>query len=256
MTQPPDAPNHSDPAARSDEDAPSPAPDDAPRQAAGFDRLKREAFDPVTFGFKLTVPRWVPWSAFGVAMLIFISYYTLDLPLTVELHDMSPTLKRITEYVTELGSSTWYLLALPPLILVAWLARRRALAGVLLHLFLAVAAAGLLSNALKFLFGRYRPGIYFDHGLWGFNGFELGYNVNSFPSGHSAVIGAVAAALALALPRAWPACLALALIVGFTRVMTGSHWLSDVVAGLYLGALAALALRALLRDRGLYPTAK
>lgn len=215
--------------------------------------LRREALDPIPVGFNLAVPRWVPWSAFLVALAAFVSYFVLDLPITVELHYMAGWLKTATEYATKLGHAKWYLYGLPALVIVFWLLRRRAAALVTLHLVLSVAAAGLLTNLLKFICGRYRPGMYFDEGLWGFTGFSAGYDLNSFPSGHSAVAGALAMGLSLAFPRGWPVFAAAGLLVGFTRVMTGSHWLSDVIVGLYLGALTAYALRATLRDRKLYP---
>lgn len=221
-----------------------------------LDRLKREAFDPVTIGVKFTVPRWIPWSAFVAVLLIFVSYYTLDLPLTVELHDIPRWLKQLTEYVTELGKSTWYFIGLPVVVIAAWLLGRRRFALYALHMLASVAAAGLLATLLKIIFGRYRPGEYFAEGEWGFTFFAVGYDLNSFPSGHSAVIGAVAMTLLLGLPRLWPAWLTLALVVGFTRVLTGSHWLSDVIAGLYLGAVTAYGVRTLLRDRGWYPASR
>jgi len=215
---------------------------------------RREARDPIPVAFTLTVPRWVPWSAFFVALAAFVSCFTLDLPLTVELHDMADWLKQATEYATELGHAKWHLYGLPAAAGALWLFGRRAGAMIALHLWLSVAAAGLLANLLKVICGRYRPGLYFDQGLWGFTGFSVGYDLNSFPSGHAAVAGALATGLALAFPRGWPAFALAGLAVGFTRVMTGSHWLSDVIVGLYLGAITAHALRAVLRDRNLYPT--
>ena len=58
----------------------------------------------------------------------------------------------------------------------------------------------------------------------------------SFPSGHSASAAAFAAGVALERPRIGAAIAPVALGVGYSRLHTGAHWLSDVVGGLALGA--------------------
>ncbi|WP_169053981.1 phosphatase PAP2 family protein [Agromyces sp. H66] len=68
----------------------------------------------------------------------------------------------------------------------------------------------------------------------------------SFPSGHSASAAGFAAGVAIERPRIGAALAPLAIGVGYSRLHTGAHWLSDVVGGLALGAgvagLGALAV--------------
>ncbi|MGW2779918.1 phosphatase PAP2 family protein [Streptomyces populi] len=71
----------------------------------------------------------------------------------------------------------------------------------------------------------------------------------SFPSGHAASAAAFAAGVALE-SRGWGAAVApLAAAVALSRVYTGVHFPSDVVAGAALGVGAAYAVRALVPTR-------
>ena len=61
----------------------------------------------------------------------------------------------------------------------------------------------------------------------------------SFPSGHTASAAAFAVGVALESPRSGAAVVPLAAAVGYSRLHTGAHWLSDVVGGAVLGASVA-----------------
>lgn len=64
---------------------------------------------------------------------------------------------------------------------------------------------------------------------------------SSFPSGHSASAAAFATGVALELPQLAVPVGAAALAVGVSRVVTGVHYPSDVVAGFAVGAAAGAA---------------
>ncbi|MFH7596620.1 phosphatase PAP2 family protein [Streptomyces racemochromogenes] len=65
----------------------------------------------------------------------------------------------------------------------------------------------------------------------------------SFPSNHSAIAGAAAVALALAVPRLALLTLPMAVLMAFSRVFVGVHYPHDVGMGLLLGAsLGTLAV--------------
>ena len=104
----------------------------------------------------------------------------------------------------------------------------------------ALGGASLLSNLasslLKLGFARPRPDVS-DH-------LDLQTSF-SYPSGHATSAAAVYLMLAsLAPPRwraaAWTLAAAMIVINGFSRIMLGVHWASDIVGGTMLGTAFAL----------------
>lgn len=64
----------------------------------------------------------------------------------------------------------------------------------------------------------------------------------SFPSGHTASAFAFASAVGEAVPVSWVPLHAAAVLVGYSRVHTGVHYPSDVVAGAILGTALGLVV--------------
>jgi membrane-associated phospholipid phosphatase len=106
-----------------------------------------------------------------------------------------------------------------------------------------LAGAGLLNWLLKISFGRARPEAFFDYPL---------PSSPSFPSGHALFAASVFGGLAaLLVPRlkhhalkiaVWSAAVALAGLVGFSRVYLGVHYPSDVLAGYSVGLIWVTAI--------------
>ena len=65
---------------------------------------------------------------------------------------------------------------------------------------------------------------------------------HSFPSGHAARTIGLAIVIGGRLPALWPWLIGWAIGVGLARVALGAHFLSDVIAGWSIGALAAMIL--------------
>jgi undecaprenyl-diphosphatase len=110
------------------------------------------------------------------------------------------------------------------------------------YAFLAVAFAGIIGDIFKFLVGRARPKLFDDGGSLHFEPFTAAHDFNSFPSGHSTTMGAVAMMLMIWFPRARVPIFLLCAFLAVTRVAARAHYPSDVVAGFSLGLLYALFL--------------
>jgi membrane-associated phospholipid phosphatase len=103
-------------------------------------------------------------------------------------------------------------------------------------------AAGL-SSLFKWIVGRERPDTWqppfrFEPFRDGFAGFVDLKNL-SMPSGHASTAFAMAFVLCLLVPRGRWAWLAVASMCGLERVLSLSHWTSDVVAAVLVGMVSA-----------------
>lgn len=186
-----------------------------------------------------------------VASLIAASMILLD-PLIPGLRLQLPHgLVRVFERITDLGLGSvvlWpvgiaWLLVLGAMPELKDMNRRvaAALAARIGFVFTCVAGVGLFVLVLKYVLGRARPYMALHlpgpHPVLTFDWFALQASFSSFPSGHSTVVFATACAFAALYPRARTALFAVAVLVAFSRVVLGSHYPSDVLAG---GALAIL----------------
>ena len=146
----------------------------------------------------------------------------------------SPFLLQASLFITNAGGApiTLGLATVGALVL----ASRRGTARVVI-LLVTVVATRLAVEGLKLFFGRVRPA--FDTQL-------VQVHSLSFPSAHSAnsLTTYVLLACFLASGRFRPAAVtiafAIAFTVGFTRILLGVHWLSDVIGGWAAGLFAVL----------------
>lgn len=190
----------------------------------------------------------------GFALLMVMmafSYALIDRPVTLFCKDLNPDVIHVFGWITELGISTGYLIGFAVLFVYFKFLRRRPLAANrALFFFTAVALSGIIINLIKPLVGRLRPKLLFEANLYGFEPLRIGYEYNSFPSGHATTVFALAAALALVYPRWQLPLFGFAAVVGFSRIVIGSHYLSDVMAGAYVGIMTVFLLVLLCRRRG------
>jgi membrane-associated phospholipid phosphatase len=80
-----------------------------------------------------------------------------------------------------------------------------------------------------------------------------GNSEDAFPSGHALHIGALASAATLLPPKLRNAVWTAGAVLVTTRVVLLAHWLTDVLAGLGLGALVERAVRPITKPQHIPP---
>jgi membrane-associated phospholipid phosphatase len=107
---------------------------------------------------------------------------------------------------------------------------------------LSLIVAEITKAQLKLLFGRTWPDTFRDSnpsflhdGVYGFNFFHGGHAYASFPSGHTAVTCAVISVLWIYYPRWRPFYVLAVLAVAIGLIGANYHFLSDVIAGGFVG---------------------
>jgi membrane-associated phospholipid phosphatase len=114
---------------------------------------------------------------------------------------------------------------------------------VFLAMLLAMALAGVAGQVIKRTIPRARPSVH-SATHWGGPRFSSKYH--SFPSGHVGASTAFFGVLLFARRRIGLACLPIPILIGFSRMYIGAHYLSDVVCAAILGFLCALIVGGLL----------
>jgi membrane-associated phospholipid phosphatase len=188
------------------------------------------------------------WLIMSVAMVVavVVSYAWLDRPIALFAHAQThgfalfEKLTLIPELIAPVVIAAFFLLGLHAV-------TGRPMAKLLTVIVLAtvsLAVATAVKDQLKFAFGRTWPETwvrdnpsFIRDGVFGFNPFHGGPGFAAFPSGHTTATCAVISVLWMCYPR-----YRAAYAVGVAAVMVGLiganfHFLSDVIAGAYLGTL-------------------
>lgn len=205
------------------------------------------------------------WSFVYVTLFCILAMLFIDRPLALLLKShVGGDVEGFFKVVTRLGEAQLYLVPTGLAGVGLWLAslramtatardRLRRLAVTPAFIFLSIAISGLISNAIKFSLGRYRPRYLFEQDLYGFNFFSHAWGMNSFPSGHSQAGFAAMTALMIVFPRYDLFWMLIAVLVALSRVVTTVHYLSDAVAGSWLAICVTFTLARWMRNKGWEP---
>ena len=128
----------------------------------------------------------------------------------------------------------------------AWHRRSKEWTRIFLAMLLAMLLTGVVGTVIKRSVPRARPSVQTE-ARWGGPRFSSKYH--SFPSGHTGASTAFFAVLLIARRRIGLACLPIPILIGFSRMYIGAHYLSDVVCAAVLGAVCALIVSGVIFHR-------
>jgi membrane-associated phospholipid phosphatase len=182
-----------------------------------------------------------------VAMAIALGFYFDDSMRDFMVQHQNPAMRSFMRYVSILGDWPLHLALGLLLLAVAWISDSKKWTRIFLAMLIAMAIAGLTGHVIKRTIPRPRPSVHAEM-RWGGPHFSSKYH--SFPSGHVGASTAFFCTLLLASRRIGLACLPIPIVIAFSRMYLGVHYLSDVVCAAVLGILCALIVtRMFLRER-------
>ena len=177
-----------------------------------------------------------------ITCLCILSYAFVDIQTALWFHSLGKNrVYELFEKITLFGDSLSYLVG-GLLLFVVFRKKKSSIAYSGLFLFSSVAASGLTADLIKYIGGRARPTLYFSDHLFGFDFFHWEYAWTSFPSGHSATAFSVAMFLSMLYPRWRFVAFFAALLIAFSRIFLSQHYISDVIAGSFLGIVSTALL--------------
>jgi undecaprenyl-diphosphatase len=134
------------------------------------------------------------------------------------------------------------MILVPAFIYFWFLAKNKLWSKRIIFIFISISASGLINMLVKWLAGRHRPSM-LEKGFFGFNYFGVGYELNSFPSGHTVMAFSLAAAVSILFPRLSILAFIAAVSIGISRILITSHYLSDVIVGAGIGILSTMIVK-------------
>lgn len=181
---------------------------------------------------------------FGLYLFFFIIglIFLLTVGKAVAFVDLNPyhrtTLDTVFAWITFLGDGTFSVIVFLLFLLQRHWSRA-------IQVIIAFLISGLLAQVLKKLFSMPRPMQYFAAGQYPYfikDVTHIGFA--SFPSGHSTSIFALATLLSIFTKdqRLKVVFLLGAVLVGYSRIYLGQHFLGDVLVGSLLGVATAVGI--------------
>lgn len=192
-----------------------------------------------------------------MVVIITYIYLNIDKPLAIFAHEhIINGWYALFNGITQLGRNVIYMVILPLAALFFHFAKRNQLTSERLwFLFFCVLIPNIICGVLKVSLGRARPEWLFLADVYGFHGPDFNSNFWSFPSGHTTTVMGMAIGLLFLMPRYGLYFLTIGVIVAFSRVAIGQHYLSDVLSALYLTSLELAIIIPFTRKRGYLPRA-
>jgi len=191
------------------------------------------------------IQRWL--LAFALVIVaVAISYEWLDRPIAFFSYALHPGPKQaLFEPLTHIPDPLIPGAAIAFVVLGLWALAGRPLSrwqATVLLCSVSLPVASAIKEQLKYVFGRTWPETWVQNnpslihdGVYGFNFFRSGAGYSSFPSGHTTLTCAIVSVLWIVYPRYRPIYGAVVLAVAIGLLGADFHFLSDVIAGGFVG---------------------
>lgn len=191
----------------------------------------------------------------------FAAMTLIDGPVAYWARGLPEFVRGVFLVVTRAGNSDWFLIPTLVIALTAAVASRMPFTGraraffvdlavVDAFMFSGVAVPGVIVNLIKSLVGRARPVGIDEFGVFHLQPLAWDWRFQSFPSGDTTTIFAIAVVVTCLVPRLRPWAFGAAALVAVSRIMVGMHFPSDVLGGVFLGTITAYAVRNFWLRRG------
>lgn len=188
-------------------------------------------------------------------LCIALSYFWIDRPVAYFIHQELPGYRGIFDIAGQLPKVIGPLIVVCTLVLGIRVVVGRPLTEFQTTIVLAtfsLAVSDIFENWLKFAFGRTWPETWVQDnpslirdGLYNFNPFHGGAGFASFPSGHMVAICAIMSVFWICWPRLRPIGVICIGLVFIGQLGANYHFLSDLIAGGFLGFSVGLLIVAL-----------
>ena len=202
---------------------------------------------------------------FIICVLIFYIYFLPDIDTIlynkfINFNDFfnNQYLKKFFSNITVLGDSIWlfslsiltyiFCYVFQKIFLKDYINEVAKIKKYSLFLFTVIFVTGFLTQLIKHIIGRPRPNhaVNLDSSEMFF--FSLESSFHSFPSGHTSTIFAAALVFAAMTPKIKYFYFIFALIIAFSRVVVGAHYISDILGGIAI-AFVGIKLTKLFLDK-------
>jgi len=173
------------------------------------------------------------------ATAIAVSFHFDNTVRAFILQHQNSAVRDFMRYVSLLGDWPTHAAAGLVLLGLAWRRGSQQWTRILIAMLLALMLAGVTGTVIKRTVPRARPSVHAET-RWGGPRFSSKYH--SFPSGHVGASTAFFGVLLIARRRIGLVCLPIPILIGFSRMYIGAHYLSDVFCAAILGFLCALII--------------
>jgi membrane-associated phospholipid phosphatase len=189
--------------------------------------------------------RWLPHFVASIVLAVLLVW---DNQINAAIENFRfPFLTWLSYWVSQLRGATFPAAIGLLLMAIGWAAKKARLRRAGAAMILTIVLAGLITTVMKEVIGR--PGPDVDHIVrpgesW------LDVRFGRFPSSHSAIMFGSASVLTAFVPATAVPGYTLAVLVCHERIYRGTHYPSDIFAGIWIGLVIARFMVAQLRRRG------